>query len=128
MAAWNDDPAKQPGGAHERRRIRAQMTFPDRLRIAAPLTALASCLMPSPVLARWALPSPLPAEREARDTTLRFDAGGPRWPREPAEPIRQPPSPEAVFWGWAATALVIAALLLPFSLTALVDLWRYLAR
>jgi hypothetical protein len=59
---------------------------------------------------------------------LRFDPGGPRWPVEPAEPARRPASPAALFWSRAALALLIAALLLPFSLTALVDLVRWLAR
>ena len=52
------------------------------------------------------------------------------WPRpeDSAEPVRRPPSPQATFWSWVAVALLIAALILPFSLAALVDLVRYLAR
>ncbi len=62
------------------------------------------------------------------DLVLSFFRGG--WPRpeDSAEPVRRPPSPQATFWSWVAVAMLIAALILPFSLAALVDLVRYLMK
>ncbi|WP_375380787.1 hypothetical protein [uncultured Sphingomonas sp.] len=62
------------------------------------------------------------------DLVLSFFRGG--WPRpeDSAEPVRRPPSPQATFWSWVAVAMLIAALILPFSLAALVDMVRYLSR
>lgn len=75
--------------------------------------------------------APRPARPEPRlreGHALLFDPGGPRWPNDAAEPGRRPVSPQATFWSWAAVALLIAALVLPFSLAALVDLVSYLTR
>ena len=72
--------------------------------------------------------APSQPARPSDDLVLSFFRGG--WPRpeDSAEPVRRPPSPQATFWSWVAVAMLIAALVLPFSLAALVDMVRYLTK
>ncbi|MGI4733056.1 MAG: hypothetical protein ACRYFW_15115 [Janthinobacterium lividum] len=81
-----------------------------------------------PEVAVAGLVSRVPEGPRIEACALFFDPGGPRWPHEAAEPACRPVSPQATFWSWAAVALLVAALILPFSLVASIDLIRYLAR